>query len=31
MYANSNQILNQQQELINARLKMQGDDSHCFE
>lgn len=31
MYANSNQTLSQQQELINARLKMQGDDSHCFE
>lgn len=31
MYATTDQTLSQQQELINARIKMQGDDSHCFE
>ena len=31
MYSTTNQTISQQQELINARLKMQGDDSHCFE
>jgi UDP-N-acetylmuramoylalanine--D-glutamate ligase len=31
MYPNTEQTLSQQQELINARVKMQGDDSHCFE
>ncbi len=31
MYLTTDQTLSQQQELINARLKMQGDESHCFE
>ena len=31
MYSTTDQTLSQQQELINARRKMQGDDSHCFE
>jgi UDP-N-acetylmuramoylalanine--D-glutamate ligase len=31
MYSTTDQTLSQQQELINARLKMQGDGSHCFE
>jgi UDP-N-acetylmuramoylalanine--D-glutamate ligase len=31
MYSTTDQTLSQQQELINARVKMQGDDSHCFE
>lgn len=31
MYSTTEQTLSQQQELISARLKMQGDDAHCFE
>jgi UDP-N-acetylmuramoylalanine--D-glutamate ligase len=31
MYSTTEQTISQQQELINARLKMQGDQSHCFE
>lgn len=31
MYSTTEQSLAQQQELINARLKVQGDQAHCFE
>jgi UDP-N-acetylmuramoylalanine--D-glutamate ligase len=31
MYSTTEQSISQQQELLNARLKMQGDDAHCFE
>ena len=31
MHQEKNNILTQQQELINARLKVQGDNAHCFE
>jgi UDP-N-acetylmuramoylalanine--D-glutamate ligase len=31
MYATTGQSLSQQQELIKARVKMQGDSAHCFE
>lgn len=31
MYSTTDQTISQQQELIKARVKMQGDDAHCFE
>lgn len=31
MYSTTDQNISQQQELISARIKMQGDDAHCFE
>lgn len=31
MYSTTEQLLSHQQELITARLKMQGDEAHCFE
>lgn len=31
MHSVTDQTISQQQELINARVKMQGDGAHCFE
>ena len=31
MYSSTEQSINQQEELIKARLKVQGDNAHCFE